>query len=162
MERRVSPLSTKAHRLSLLSCVKVWCAANRAPSADPLTSTEDEHQQHVHKHQNRDHSKHRASLDIQGHGAALQADAEMRSQVSGRIQLSTASRHVASKPRRNPPLQWGEKWERKMPLRLLTTRDVIHKGTGRDASFLTIIIVISLHRDFSPLVNTCRCFASSP
>lgn len=80
MERRVSPLSTNAHCLSLLSCVKVWCAAKRAPTADPLTSTEDEHQQHVHKHQNRDHRKHRASLDIQGHGAALRADAEMRSQ----------------------------------------------------------------------------------
>lgn len=78
MERRVSLLSTNAHRLSLLSCVTVWCAANRAPSADPLTSTEDEHQQHVHKHQHRDHRKHRASLDVQGHGAALRAGAEMR------------------------------------------------------------------------------------
>lgn len=83
MERRVSPLSTTAHRLSLLSCLKVWCAANRASSADPLTSTEDEHQQHVHKHQNRDHRKHRASLDIQGHGAALRADAEMLSVTGG-------------------------------------------------------------------------------
>lgn len=79
MERRVSPLSTNAHCLSLLSCVKVWCAANWAPIADPLTSTEDEHQQHVHKHQNRDHRKHRERLDIQGHGAALRAAAEMRS-----------------------------------------------------------------------------------
>lgn len=78
MEHRVSPLSTNAHRLSLLSCVKVCCGANRAPSADPLTCTEDE-QQHVHKHQKRDHRKHRASLDIQGHGAALRAEAEMRS-----------------------------------------------------------------------------------
>lgn len=78
MEHRVSPLSTNAHRLYILSCVKVWCAANRAPSADPLTSTEDE-QQYVHKHQNRDHRKDRASLDIQGHGAALRADSEMRS-----------------------------------------------------------------------------------
>lgn len=91
MERRVSPLSTNAHCLSLLSCVKVRCAANRAPSADPLTSTEDEHQQHVHKHQNRDHRKHRASLDIQGHGAALRADAEMRSRVTGGIQRSLKS-----------------------------------------------------------------------
>lgn len=54
------------------------------------------------------------------------------------------------------------KKKKRCPLRLFTIRDVIHKGTGRDASFLTIIIVISLHRDFSPLVNTCRCFASSP
>ncbi|KAI9513691.1 hypothetical protein NQZ68_040419 [Dissostichus eleginoides] len=128
MERRVSPLSTKAHRLSLLSCVKVWCAANRAPSADPLTSTEDEHQQHVHKHQNRDHSKHRASLDIQGHGAALQADAEMRSQVSGGIQLSTASRHVLKANKREavrrliaaaelPSGEWGPAERRAVRLR---------------------------------------------
>lgn len=80
MERRVSPLSTNAHCFSLLSCVKVWSAENRAQSADPLTSTEDEHQQYVHKHQYRDHREHRASLDIQGHGAALRADAEMCSQ----------------------------------------------------------------------------------
>lgn len=76
MERRVSPLSTNAHCLSLRSVAKVRCAAYRAPSADPLTSTEDEHQQHVHEHQNRDHREHRASLDVQGHGAALRADAD--------------------------------------------------------------------------------------
>lgn len=36
MERRVSPLSTNAHRLSLLSCAKVRRAAHRGPSADPF------------------------------------------------------------------------------------------------------------------------------
>lgn len=100
-ERRVSPLSSTARRFALLSCTKAWCAANRAPSADPLTSTEDEHQQHVHKHQNRDHRKHRASLDIQGHGAALRADAGMRCVFMGRSQLH---RLDASKRPINPPL----------------------------------------------------------
>lgn len=37
MERRVSPLSTNAHRLALLSRATEWCAAYRAPSgADPF------------------------------------------------------------------------------------------------------------------------------
>lgn len=48
-----------------------------------------------------------------------------------------------------------------MPLLLSTQRDAIHKDNGKRCIILTIIIVISLHRDFSPLVNTCRCFASS-
>lgn len=94
MEHRVSPLSANAHRLPLLSRAKAWCAANRAPAADPLISTEEEHQQHVHNHQNRDHRKHRASLDIQGHGAALRADAGMRSFSDGRYS-ALPPRHVA-------------------------------------------------------------------
>lgn len=71
---RVSPLSSNAHRPSLLSWSGAWCSANRAPRTGPLTCTEDEHQQHVHKHQQRDHREHRARLYIQGHGAALRAD----------------------------------------------------------------------------------------
>lgn len=88
MERRASPLSTDARRLSLHSGARARRAANRAPSADPLTSTEDEHQQHVHKHQHRDHREHRASLDVQGHGAALRADAGARApSVTGSVPL---------------------------------------------------------------------------
>uniref|UniRef100_A0AAV2ML75 Secreted protein n=1 Tax=Knipowitschia caucasica TaxID=637954 RepID=A0AAV2ML75_KNICA len=97
MKRRVSPLSTTAHRLPLLSG-----AAVRAPSADPLTSTEDEHQQHVHKHQNRYHRKHHASLDIQGHGAALRAE-EKRSHR--RLCCAPRSSRFSSEPSSNPPLQ---------------------------------------------------------
>lgn len=60
-----------------------------AAAADPSTCTEDEHQQHVHNHQNRDHREHRASLDVQGHGAALRADAAAAAAGMVRSRLSS-------------------------------------------------------------------------
>lgn len=75
------------------------------------------------------------------------------------------SRHVASKQPRNPPLQLGAKWgggggeDGPTPLHATRCNSQRH---GKRCIILTIIIVISLHRDLSPLVNTCRCFASSP
>lgn len=47
-----------------------------------------------------------------------------------------------------------------MPLRLFTQRDVIHKGTGRDASS-SPSSSSSVCTAISPR-NTCRCFASFP
>lgn len=152
MERRVSLLSTNAHRFSLLS--RAWRVASRAPSAAPLTSAEDEHQQHVHKHQNRDHRKHHASLDIQGHGAALRADAERGSLVNGLF------------PARSPPpsldakLQSGSEIHhnrcgrngggvQKKNVFLFLFTIAFHKGTGRDASS-------------SPSSSSSVCTAISP
>lgn len=59
-------------------------------------------------------------------------------------------------------IELGKKWEKNdAPTPLHTTRCNSYRH-GKRCIILTIIIVISLHRDFSPLVNTCRCFASSP
>lgn len=62
------------------------------------------------------------------------------------------------KKRRRRRRRWGGK--KTMPLRLFTARDVIHKGTGRDASS-SPSSSSSVCTAISPR-NTCRCFASFP
>ena len=91
--------------------------------------------------------------------------AEMCAPGDGRYSASPRSRHGASKRPRNPPLQarkGGKKGKTPdAPLPLHATR-CNSKRHGKRCIILTIIIVIRLHRNVSPLVNTCRCFASSP
>ncbi|KAF0039597.1 hypothetical protein F2P81_007832 [Scophthalmus maximus] len=56
-----------------------------------------------------------------------------------------------------------KKKKKRAPVRLFTLRDAIHKRQkAKRCIILTIIIVISPHRNVSALVDTCRCFASSP
>lgn len=70
------------------------------------------------------------------------------------------SSHVASKATEKSTITVRQEMKKKVPLRLFTLRDVIHKGTGRDASS-SPSSSSSVCTAISPR-NTCRCFASFP
>lgn len=74
---------------------------------------------------------------------------------------SQIHRYSLGKKRRRRRRRWKKKQKPKtVPLRLFTARDVIHKGTGRDASS-SPSSSSSVCTAISPR-NTCRCFASFP